>query len=292
MHLLTIIRAYLGVSQTILAKEAGITQPDLSEIESKEPYGKIFKYQRLSRCLDIPVDTILKSDYRSIPESFFEKHPHVDYLPLPTTPDQRLGREGEEYIFQREQARVARIYPALSKLVLPYFKMPGDRPGYDILTYDDAGQPYCLEVKTSVQDTGGFRITNHELDVAQRKLAAGERYDICYISNWGTDAQQEQDITFSSLMTTHNIMPCYYFCKPIPKPKTGPVSGLAYFRRLRGIRQADIAHELDITASDWSLYETGKRNTPVNIYLKASEILNATVDELLQTYIGSEVLHG
>lgn len=284
MHLLTITRAYLGLSQTALAKAVGITQADLSEMETWEPYGKIDKYLRISSYLGIPVDTILKNDYRSFPEFFFDLHPAPQYLPEPKAPDQLLGRKGEEFILRREQDRVAQSYPALSRLILPYFKMRESSPGYDILTFDDNGQPYYLEVKTSIYDTNGFRFTNHELDVAEKLTKAGERYQICYISNWETPEQTEQDILFADLRKTHRISPCYYFCRPIPKPKMTKVTGLAYFRRLRGMLQADVALALGIPACELSLFETGQRKPKVGVYLKASEVLETTVDELLAQY--------
>ena len=284
MHLLTIVRAYLGLSQTELAKASGITQADLSEMETREPYGQISKYQRISNYLGIPVDTILKNDFRSFPDSFFEKHPAPTYLPPPTSPEQLLGRQGEDFIFEREQARVGLLYPALAKLILPYFKLREVSPGYDILTYDESGRPYYLEVKTSTFHSGGFRFTNHELDVARKKTAAGEQYVICYISDWATDEQTERDIPFSELQSSFRIDPCYYFCKPLPKLKEKPISGLAYFRLLRGLRQADISTALNIPQSDWSLYENGQRKPSVTVYLKASILLDASVDDLLKTY--------
>lgn len=284
MHLLTITRAYLGLSQTVLAKSAGITQADLSEMETREPYGQIAKYQRLSSYLGIPVDTLLKNDYRTFPESFFEKRPAPQYLPAPKSPEQRLGRQGEEFILRRERERVGRAFPALAKLILPYFKMKENSPGYDILTFDDKGDPYYLEVKTSAHDSGGFRITNHELDVAGKLTAAGERYVVCYISNWGTAKQAEQDITFPELQKSHRIQPCYYFCKPVPKPKVERISGLAYYRRLRGLRQADVAQALGVPPCDWSQYETGQRQPSVGVYLRSSELFDVPVDQLLATY--------
>ena len=75
MHVLTVVRSYLGVSQVALAKAAGITQADLSEMETREPYGKIKKYQRISEYLELPLDLIVKNDFYHFPVSFFDTHP-------------------------------------------------------------------------------------------------------------------------------------------------------------------------------------------------------------------------
>ena len=62
MHVITALRDYMGMSQMELAKQANITQCDLSEIETMEPYGSIAKYERLSKVLGVPVDTLVRND--------------------------------------------------------------------------------------------------------------------------------------------------------------------------------------------------------------------------------------
>jgi len=284
MHILVTLRSYMGLTQASLSKAVGITQPDLSEIETREPYGRIHKYLRLSRYLGVPVDAIVKNDYTQIPLSFFDENKEPAYLPVPKEPDLLLGRQGEEFILQRERARLQETYPALAKLVLPHFKMRGPSPGYDIQSFDDSGKPIFLEVKTSIHHTGGFRLTNHELDSATKLTKAGEQYIICYISNWGTPEPLVQDIPFASIGDTHRIIPAHYFCKPHPKKREKPVSGLTYYRQLRKLRQADVAEVLGIMPCDLSLYENGQRAVPVNIYLRASDCLDASIDDLLKTY--------
>ena len=69
MHVLTIIRMYLGLSQIALAKEASITQPDLCEMETLPPYGRVDKYRRLASVLNLPLEPILKNDIGAIPLS-------------------------------------------------------------------------------------------------------------------------------------------------------------------------------------------------------------------------------
>ena len=74
---------YLGLTQVSLAKDAHITQPDLSEMEQLEPYGRIDKYRRVASVLGLPIDPILKNDVSSIPMSFFERNPPQTYMPGP-----------------------------------------------------------------------------------------------------------------------------------------------------------------------------------------------------------------
>ena len=295
MHMITTIRTYLGSSQAALAKAVGITQPDLSEIKTLEPYGRIDKYLRLSQYLGIPVDAIVKNDFTQIPLAFFDAHKAPEYTPAPKEPDLLLGRQGEEFILRRERDRLQDSFPALAKLVLPHYKMKGASPGYDILSFDDQGKPFFLEVKTSLGAHGNFRFTSHELDAARKLTEVGEKYILCHISNWGTADQFVQDIPFADIEQTHRIIPSYYFCKPHPKNKDKPISGLAYYRQLRGLRQADLAESVGIQACDLSLYETEQRRPSVQVYKKISECLDVSIDDLLCTFPcapGQEGAHG
>lgn len=286
MHVITALRTYLNLNQTQLAKAANLNQADISEMENLPPFGRIQKYQRLAEALGVPVEAILKNDYRAIPEAFFERHPAPEYLPVPKHAEHHIGRLGEDFILAREQERLRDIYPALAKLVLPFYKMRETSPGYDILTFDDDGKPYCLEVKTSVHTNTNFQLTAHELKTAREKTAAGLRYDIAYISGWDTETRQVRDYTFPDFEEKFNVRPYRYACTL--KNKSDIISGLAYFRQLRGLRQDDVSRELGIPQCDLSLYENGQRAPRVDFYLKMSSLLDATVDELLAEYEISE----
>ena len=147
MHVITVLRDYLGMTQQELAREANITQADLSEIESREPYGKIMKYERLAKVLGLSVDALIRNDYTQVPASFFETHEHAEYLEETA----RVGREGEEEVFHREQERLQTRFNALDRMVIPYYKLRSSSPGYDILSFDDDGKPIYIEVKTTRQ---------------------------------------------------------------------------------------------------------------------------------------------
>ena len=59
MHTITILRDYMGISQTEMAKRAKLTQPDISEMEHRQPYGQITKYQRLAAELGTTVHSLV-----------------------------------------------------------------------------------------------------------------------------------------------------------------------------------------------------------------------------------------
>lgn len=111
MHVLTIVRKYLGISQAELANAAALSQPDLSEMETKEPYGRHEKYKRVAEVLGLPLEPIMKNSISSIPLSFFEEHPPQQYVKEPTKKESLIGRQGEDFIFMREQERLKEILP-------------------------------------------------------------------------------------------------------------------------------------------------------------------------------------
>lgn len=285
MHILTVVRTYLGMAQAELAAATSLMQADISEIERHPPQGYIQKFIRLSEFLGIPVDALVKNDFRGITMDFFTKHPIThEYKPMPTQPDLRLGRMGEDHIYQRERQRLEAQYPALSKLVLPFYKMKKDFPGYDILSFDENGHPYYLEVKTSLQNSNSFSLTSHEFKTAKKFTSAQETYVLCYISAWGTPNQRIVDIPFSEMEREYHIAPSRYTCTLQSKSKPTTITGIAYYRQLRELRQAEAAEKVGITQHKWSLYETGDRLPPVGVYLKMSELLEASIDDLMARY--------
>ena len=128
-------------------------------MEIKPPYGRIDKYQRLSDCLGIPIHALVTNDCTLVPLSFFDKHPHALHKKAPSRGSQVLGRAGEEEAFAYERERLNKANPSLAKLVLPHFKL-GNRPGYDMLSFTEKGEPIYIEVKTSADDSPDFALTN------------------------------------------------------------------------------------------------------------------------------------
>lgn len=287
MHVLTIIRMYLGLSQVALAKEAGITQPDLCEMETLPPYGRVDKYRRVATVLDLPLEPILKNEIGSIPLSFFEKHPPQKYLPCPTDRKMIIGREGEDFIFAREQTRLLEEFPIHARLVLPLYKMKAQRLGCDILSYDGSGQPICLEVKTSCEGGNAFVMTRKELEMAQKLTGMGERYIITCITNWRKPSRQVRDIPYEDFVSTYDVSAHRFTCVP-KRDRHETITGLAYYRKLRGLKEREMAEAIGICQYKWSLYETGDRLPPVAVLLRVSEVLDASVDQLLDSYASLE----
>lgn len=281
----SILRSSFGLTQAELSKLANVTQADISEMENHPPYGQLDKYVRVARIFGVPVDALVRNDFRFIPMEGL-RIPQSEYIPAPTEPDKLQWRQGEELALRMEKERLALLWPGLVELVIPHYKLKGASPGYDILTFDDNACPLCLEVKIGAPGTVGFRLTPHEYETARELTAEGYPYMIRFITDWGTEQQKVTDLSFERLKDEYRITPQYYRCNPKPK-EVGQINGIAYWRQQRQLRQEDISVLLDIPQCDLSLYETGARKPSVGFYLRLAEVLDVTVEQLIAVYDNS-----
>lgn len=287
MHTITILRDYMGISQTEMAKRAKLTQPDISEMEHRRPYGQIAKYQRLAAELGTTVHSLVMNNIKDVPLSFFEKNPEIRYAEVPVTGRMILGRQGEELAFQMEKDRLKVVSSAMSKLVLPYFKMKGFFPGYDILSYQEDGTPIFIEVKTSESnDQLNFQLTKHEYESAVAITNEGYKYYIYHFTAWGTSRQQLQIYDFQDMIKEDRISPVKYVCNL--RDKSSEVNGIVYFRRLMNITQKELSLQTGIPTSSLCKYELGTHIISVSASAILAEFFQVTIDQLLQMYTISE----
>jgi hypothetical protein len=83
--------------------------------------------------------------------------------------DQQLGQDGELFVLASERDRLRRASrPDLADRVRHVSVEDGDGAGYDILSFDDSGEPLHIEVKTTRgDDRTPFEITANELRFAE-----------------------------------------------------------------------------------------------------------------------------
>lgn len=281
MHIIQILRSYLGITQQELAQKAGISQPDLCEMEIKTPYGRIDKYQRLSDYLGISVHALVTNDCRLVPSSFFERHPPRTYTEKGGTANMELGRSGEDAVFDLERHRLAQINTSLASLVLPFYKLR-HRPGYDILSFDESGVPIFIEVKTTTDDNPDFALTKQEYLTACKLTKAGEVYRIYRYTSWGRKNQALNIFDFAQLQDGRQIYPTTYLCSTSSPNKA--VSGISYCREKAGMSKGELADRIGIQTMHLWRYENGKQQCSVGLYQKIANVLDVTIDQLLVTY--------
>lgn len=288
MHIINILRDYMGLTQVELARCAGIGAADLNEIINKAPYGLITKYQKLASFLGVNVHCIVNNDIFSIPVSFFEKHPAKPYQEPRRSTQARIGHEAEDLVFRMEQDRLQEVSPVLSQLVLPYYKLRASSPGYDILSYQDSGEPIYIEVKnTDKEYSSDFRLTAREFNVAQKLTNQKKEYLIYFFSGPDLSAKNLSVIPFSDLIKEHRIKPYRYQCSR-SQIRT-EVSGIAYHRMKNHLSQIELASQLDIPPACLCKYELGENVCPVTVYKKLSDYFQVTIDELLALYPNPEL---
>jgi len=88
--------------------------------------------------------------------------------------NRKLGRDGEELVFQFEQERLRRLDRSdLARKIRWISEEDGDGAGYDILSFDEQGKERLLEVKTTVgSDITPFYITRNELSFSSERPEA------------------------------------------------------------------------------------------------------------------------
>ena len=117
------------------------------------------------------------------------RHKDIDRLVRKFNPVERdfrnrkLGREGEELVFQFETERLrGQDRGDLAKKIRWVSQDEGDGAGYDILSYDEYGKELFLEVKTTVgSDTTPFYITRNELSLSSERPDA---FRLCRVFNF------------------------------------------------------------------------------------------------------------
>lgn len=281
MHVVTILRYYLGLTQMELAEKSGVSYADVNEIENKPINGMIEKYCKLAECLHVPVHAIVMNDVLSVPETFFQQKRNVKYTTPPKTKNSRLGRLGEEWVFHREQERLTKINPVLSRLVVPKYKLRGSR-GYDIVTFKEDGTPFFIEVKTGEVGNNSPQLTGCEFETANKLTNLGYEYWIYHCAEWGEKNQEYGKHLFRTMRDENRIEPVRYICDF--RPRKSMENGILHFRKQMGISQAEAANLLDIPVSCLCKYETGENQCPVTAYEKMSNLYQATIDELLGEY--------
>lgn len=281
MHVVTILRYYLGLTQMELAEKSGVSYADVNEIENKPNNGMIEKYRKLAECLHVPVHTIVMNDILSVSEAFFQQKSIAKYTNPPKNKNGRLGRLGEELVFHQEQERLAQINPVLARLVVPKYKIRGSR-GYDIISFKEDGTPFFVEVKTGEVGNNSPQLTGCEFEMASKLTKLGHEYWIYHCSGWGTKGQTLEKHLFRTLCDENRSEATRYICdfRPIKNVE----NGILHFRKKMGISQIEAANMLEIPASCLCKYETGENQCPVTAYEKMSNLYQVTIDELLGEY--------
>lgn len=104
----------------------------------------------------------------------------VDFVELDAR-NARLGRRGEEWVIEFEQRRLHDIArrPDLSKLIRHVSADEGDGLGYDIRSFDEAGEPILIEVKTTgLGKSFPFYVSRNELQCSKREASRYQLYRV------------------------------------------------------------------------------------------------------------------
>lgn len=282
LHIVKLLRIYLGMTQSELARAAGISQCDVSEIETLAPYGTLNKYRKLSAYFGVPIDILLTNDARELPVEFFERHPRLPDKSDDALLNKKIGRLGEQYVYEMEYDLVSERYPGLANLIMPVFRYSG-WTGFDMISFDADGRPCAIEVKTSLLPSCHSTLTAREYETACQFIEEGYHYYVVMISQYGTEDQQLACHSFDSLRQEYDYLPNSYV--PVPKLQTQPpMLGMEYYRHLRGMSQSELGEQVGMNQDKICIYESGRVEPSVDKLLTIAAVLGTSVSSLLTVY--------
>lgn len=289
ISLIMILRSYLGLSQLQLAHHLDISVGTLQRLEQGGAHGTLETYLRLSDLWGIPVDALLANDFTLIPADFFQRHPVPKEKTIATDEPSIIGFRGEQLILAQERARVAQEHPNL----LPLVRRTADYPrlsGYDILSFDCDGIPMSLEVKSSIQEQGGFKMSANECETAERMIAQNGQYWVILIQDLDSNQPKIQRMTYQHLLATRCKSMATILAVPKCPPKTEK-NNIARYRERLGIPQSDFAGYLGCSVADLLAYERDNAAPSAQMYLTMATILGVPVDDLLMMEVPHNAAH-
>lgn len=144
------------------------------------------------------------------------------------------------------------------------------------------GNLFTLRLKTSQDDSSDFTLTKQEYVTATKAVAAGEGYQIFRLTKWGSPDQKLTVYHFSDLTETHEVTPATYMFSMASKSSV--ISGITYCREKCGMSKGELADCLGIQTPHLWRYENGVQSCSVGIYKKMADILNVSIDQLLEEH--------
>ena len=286
MHIIRILRDYLGYSQKDLALKAGVSPADICEMENLKPFGQVDKYEKVAKYLGVPIHALVANDCRQSPYTFFENNKTVPYKKASSYANIANGRTGEDYVLKKERERVKQFCPVLSELILPYYKM-SKNIGFDILSFNEEGKPIYIEVKTTCANRRNtVLLTYKEQAKAETLFKTGKTYQVHCLSNLNKENQTYTIYDYEELRMNAKMVPTEYMFVLNPTDK---ISGISYYRQKAGILQNELADIIGITQSKMCLYENGEKTCPITVLYRLSQILDTTIDNLLLDYTPESV---
>jgi hypothetical protein len=139
----------------------------------------------LARLVKPPIVDHLDSRKFATSESIIQFRTGLDYL-AQEAKNRSLGLAGEEFVFKFEQARLIQArQERLASKIQHISKTQGDSAGFDILSFEEAGQERLIEVKTTAYGPlTPFYVTQNEIEFS---VKADPRYYLYRTFNFRRD---------------------------------------------------------------------------------------------------------
>ena len=148
----------------------------------------------------------------------------------------------------------------------------------------------ALEVKSSIQEQGGFKMSANECETAERMIAQNGQYWVILIQDLDSNQPKIQRMTYQHLLATRCKSVATILAVPKCPPKTEK-NNIARYRERLGIPQSDFASYLGCSVADLLAYERGNAAPSAQMYLTMATILGVPVDDLLMMEVPHNAAH-
>lgn len=208
MSLICYLRNRMGLTQTALSKESGLTYQAVRRAENKSG-GTVRAMRVLSKFFGVSIDALARNDFGAL-AGIFSAPPKPVYTQRDRMCENfkikdEVGRSGEAVVADAERAKLAG-----TKYVNLVNENCSDDldAGFDIFSFTEDGRPIYIEVKATKKKSARapFHLSAGERDFMLRCAEEGINYELHRVYDlYGKDGWKREIYTANELVEMFNF---------------------------------------------------------------------------------------
>ena len=210
MSLICYLRNRMGLTQTALSKESGLSYQAVRRAENKSG-GTVRAMRVLSKFFGVTIDALARNDFGAL-AGLFSAPPKPVYTQRDRMCENfkikdEAGRSGEAVVADAERAKL--VGTKCVNLVNENCSDDLDA-GFDIFSFTTDGKPVYIEVKATKgkRARASFHMTAGERDFMLRCAEKGVNYELHRVYDlYGKDGWKREIYTASQLIAMFNFRP-------------------------------------------------------------------------------------
>lgn len=212
-NILKYLRQINGLSQESLAEKTGLNSMDICRIENNNYNCHLDKILRLSKYFGVDIETLCFNKIDEAAKTL--KNPVVKTYNMQkrfhkrNLKGEKTGRKGEEYDYELEKAN---LKGTLYENAIDPNYADKDDAHYDMLSFDENGEPIIIEVKTTERGSQTpFFMSVAEINKAKKCIENEEKYRVDRIYKISNKKKRGRKlITAEELFRDYDFIPHTY----------------------------------------------------------------------------------